>query len=92
MPGSLAADSAAVVSDRIRLRICYTKKSKLRSRVIGVPPAVDFNRLSEMLPVAPVIRDARNRSVTLRSPQNNAVNRSGEVGRFGNGQSLVAAG
>jgi hypothetical protein len=56
--------------DRIRLRICYTRKSKTKSRVIGVPPTVDFNRLSEMLPVAPVVRDARNRSLTQQSPQN----------------------
>jgi hypothetical protein len=54
--------------DRIRLRICYTKKSKTRSRVIGVPPTVDFNQLSEMLPIILVVRDARNRSFTPRSP------------------------
>ena len=59
--------------DRIRLRICYTKNSKTKSRVIGVPPAVDFNRLSEMLPIAPVVRDARNRSITQQSPQNKAL-------------------
>jgi hypothetical protein len=59
--------------DRIRLRICYTKKSKTRSRVIGVPPTVDFNRLSEMLPMVPAVRDARNRSLTQQSPQNKAI-------------------
>lgn len=59
--------------DRIRLRICYTKKSKTRSRVIGVPPTVDFNRLSEMLPIVPVVHDARNRSLTQQSPQNKAL-------------------
>jgi hypothetical protein len=53
---------------RIRLRICYTRKSERKSRVIGVPPTVDFNRLSEMLPVAPVVRDARNRSHMQHSP------------------------
>jgi len=62
--------------DRIRLRICYTKKSKTKSRVIGVPPTVDFNRLSEMLPIAPVVRDARNRSLAKQSPQNKAVNKA----------------
>ncbi|MCA9187326.1 MAG: hypothetical protein KDA99_16975, partial [Planctomycetales bacterium] len=62
--------------DRIRLRICYTSKSKKKSRVIGVPPTVDFNRLSEMLPIAPVVRDARHRSLTQQSPQNHAVNGS----------------
>lgn len=51
--------------DRIRLRICYTKKSKGKSQVVGVPPTVDFNKLTEMLPIAPVVRDARNRSFTL---------------------------
>ena len=49
--------------DRIRLRICYTKKSKTKSRVIGVPPSVDIGKLTEMLPIVPVVRDARNRSL-----------------------------
>lgn len=57
--------------DRIRLRICYTKKAKAKSRVIGIPPTIDFDRLSEMLPITPVVRDARNRSLTQQSPQNN---------------------
>ena len=56
--------------DRIRLRICYTKKSKTKSRAIGVPPTVDFNRLSKMLPITPVVRDARNRSLAKQSPHN----------------------
>jgi len=59
--------------DRIRLRICYTKKSKTKSRAIGVPPTVDFNRLSEMLPMVPVVRDARNRSLMQQRPQNKAL-------------------
>ncbi len=59
--------------DRIRLRICYTKKSEIKTRTIGVPPTVDFNRLSEMLPMAPVVRDARNRSLARQSAQNNAL-------------------
>ena len=50
--------------DRIRLRICYTKKSTTKSRVIGVPSTVDLDLLSEMLPIAPVVRDARDRSFT----------------------------
>ncbi|MFO0943599.1 MAG: hypothetical protein U0930_22920 [Pirellulales bacterium] len=53
--------------NRIRLRICYTKKTKSKSRTIGVPPTVDLIRLSEMLPIAPVVRDARNRSRYQRS-------------------------
>ncbi|MHB8866314.1 MAG: hypothetical protein ACYC6N_28340 [Pirellulaceae bacterium] len=51
--------------DRIRLRICYTKKSKARSRVIGVPPTIDVARLSEMLPLWPVVRDARQRYIAF---------------------------
>lgn len=48
--------------DRVRLRIRYAKELTPRSRVIGVPPQVDFKRLSELLPIAPVVRDARNRT------------------------------
>lgn len=59
--------------DRIRLRICYTKYARTKSLVIGVPPTVDFSRLSEMLPVTPVVRDARNRSITQQYPQNKAL-------------------
>ena len=62
--------------DRVRLRVCYTTNSKTKSKVIGVPPTVDFNRLSEMLPIAPVVRDARNRSFAKQSSHNKAVNRS----------------
>ena len=47
---------------RIRLRISYTKKSKPKSGVLGVPMAIDLNDLSKSLPVAPAIRDVRNRS------------------------------
>ena len=68
--------------DRIRLRICYTKKSKPKSRMIGVPPNVDFSRLSEMLPIVPVVRDARNR--THQKPQNNPMHGSGEGTYFDN--------
>lgn len=56
--------------DRIRLRICYTKKSKGMSLVVGVPPTVDFNKLTKMLPIAPVVRDARSRSHSHQNPQN----------------------
>jgi len=49
-------------NDRIRLRVCYTEKSgNKRSRSIGVPTTVDLTRLSELLPVSPVVRDARTR-------------------------------
>lgn len=47
--------------DRIRLRICYSKTTESKSRVVGVPPTVDFNRLTALLPIAPVVRDARHR-------------------------------
>jgi len=55
--------------DRIRLRICYTRKSKMETLVVGVPPTVDFDCLSELLPVFPVIRDARNFSLTKQTAQ-----------------------
>lgn len=47
---------------RIRLRICYRRKSQPRSRVFGVPPTVDFDRLCDLLPRRPIIRDARRRA------------------------------
>ena len=70
--------------DRIRLRICYTRKTKTKSRVIGVPATVDFNRLCEMLPIAPEVRDARHRLVTQQSPQNNALHTGRGAERFDN--------
>jgi hypothetical protein len=68
--------------DRIRLRICYTKKSKAKSRVIGVPPSVDFNKLSQMLPIMPVVRDARNRRLKQQNPQNQAMHAEHASERF----------
>jgi len=59
--------------DRVRLRIRYTKNSQAKVRVIGVPPTVDFERLSEMLPIIPVIRDARSRRFNRQSPPQNAM-------------------
>jgi len=50
--------------DRIRLRICYTRKLNTKTITIGVPLTVDFNRLSDMLPMFPEVRDARKRSLT----------------------------
>jgi len=52
--------------DRVRLRICFHRKSKTRSRVIGVPPTVNFDRLAEMLPIYPVVYDARHRLFSER--------------------------
>jgi len=52
--------------DRVRLRVCFHKKSKPRSRVIGIPPTVDFDRLAKMLPTYPVVHDARHRLFSER--------------------------
>ena len=53
--------------DHIRLRICYTKKGRKRSRAISVPPTIDFDRMTKMLPISPIVRDARNRSLKRNS-------------------------
>jgi hypothetical protein len=58
--------------DRIRLRICYAKNDHVRSRSIGVPPTVDLDRLIALLPIAPEVRDARNRSLVLASSRGTA--------------------
>lgn len=72
-PKSVTATCLIFHSDnRIRLRICYTKKSKGQSLVVGVPPTVDFNKLIEMLPIPPVVRDARSRSLTHQNSQSQA--------------------
>jgi hypothetical protein len=47
-------------NQRIRLRICYLHKEKCKSLTIGVPPTVDLERLAELLPVWPIVRDARS--------------------------------
>lgn len=65
----IAAYLTVHAGDRIRLRICYTRNDKLKSRVIGVPPTVDLDRLTEFLPVALVVRDARNRFIGLSGPR-----------------------
>jgi hypothetical protein len=77
--------------NRIRLRICYSKKSKRKFRVIGVPPTVDFNRLSELLPIPPVVRDARNRSLTAQKPTEQSVAHGG-AGRAHSGINVVRRG
>jgi hypothetical protein len=59
--------------DRIRLRICYAKDNTVRSRVIGVPSTVDLDRLTALLPIAPEVRDARNRSIVLASSRGTAL-------------------
>jgi len=58
---SVSKTFITVFSDqRIRLRICYHRKSKCRSLAIGVPTTVDLERLAELLPVWPIVRDARS--------------------------------
>ncbi len=48
--------------DRVRLRVVYRRPSgHVRSRVTGVAQKVDLERLSQLLPVAPEIWDARKR-------------------------------
>lgn len=68
--------------EKVRLRIGYTKSLEAKSRVIGVPPTVDFNRLSEMLPISPVVRDARSRSIKQNVPQHHATHVEQVVSRF----------
>jgi hypothetical protein len=62
--------------NRVRLRIHYTRKSKAMSRVIGVPVEVNFQQLSEMLPILPVVRDARSRRLKANKnlSQDNSLN------------------
>jgi hypothetical protein len=48
--------------DRVRLRVTYQRKlGSLRTRTVGVAQKVDLERLSQLLPVAPEIWDARKR-------------------------------
>lgn len=62
-PGTVTGTFLTVhAGNRVRLRVCYTRKSKLRSRVIGIPSTVDLNQLCQLLPIPPVVRDARDRS------------------------------
>lgn len=52
-------------NQRIRLRICYVRRAKRQSLAIGVPPTVDLDRLAELLPVWPIVRDARSRAISI---------------------------
>jgi hypothetical protein len=55
---------------RVRLRICYTCRSKPRSWVTGIPPTVDIQQLLELLPMEPIVRDARARKLgQQKSPE-----------------------
>jgi hypothetical protein len=47
--------------DRIRLRVNYDRKGKMRSRVFGVARKVNLDVLADVLPVYPQVRDARSR-------------------------------
>ena len=48
-------------SDRVRLRVFYIHKDKLRSRTYAVSPKVELAVLSKSLAVYPQIWDARHR-------------------------------
>ncbi len=54
--------------NKIRLRIHYCRKSRRRCCKLGMPPTVDLERLSELLPISPVVRDARTRSFSTQNP------------------------
>jgi hypothetical protein len=41
--------------------------------VIGVPSTVDLDRLTALLPIAPEVRDARNRSIVLARSRGTAL-------------------
>ena len=59
--------------DRIRLRIRHTRYDTVKSRVIGVSSTVDLDRLIALLPIAPEVRDARNRSIVLARSRGTAL-------------------
>ena len=48
--------------DRIRLRIIYLRNGVRRSAAVAVGRKVNLDALCDLLPVAPVIRDARGRA------------------------------
>lgn len=50
--------------NRIRLRITYTWGLNQRTLVLGVSPKVNLRELCEILPVPPIVRDARNRGAS----------------------------
>lgn len=68
--------------EKVRLRICCNKNLTAKSRVIGVPPTVGFNRLSELLPISQVARDARSRRFEQPKPQDNATHVEQTITRF----------
>jgi hypothetical protein len=76
--------------DRIRLRVFYLYKGKLRTRTIGIGRRVDLDSLVVALPVYPDIWDARHRYACLRNAKWNAETNSAlrfdaeSNGRFGN--------
>lgn len=53
--------------DRVRLKIRYRHRSRMRTLVVGIPSTVDLDRLVTMLPVTSQIRDARSRSISFQS-------------------------
>ena len=54
--------------DRIRLRVFYLHKDKVRSRTFGVGRKVKLDELSDALAVYPEVWDVRNRYRRYRNP------------------------
>lgn len=46
---------------KVRLKLCYRRRDRARMIVVGVPPEVDLNALSNLLVAKPAIRHASSR-------------------------------
>ncbi|GAA5505308.1 hypothetical protein [Novipirellula caenicola] len=53
--------------DRIRLKVRYRQRDRLRTLVLGVPSSIDLDQLVALLPISPKIRDARARSISVEN-------------------------
>lgn len=51
--------------DRVRLKLIYQRRGRKRTLTLGVAPSVELNRLVDALPIEPVVRDARSRSIGI---------------------------
>lgn len=58
-----AARITCFADDRVRLRLFYLWRGRLRTRTLGLAAGIDLERLCALLPVEPRIIDARRRSV-----------------------------
>ena len=56
---------AVFAENRIRLRVLYSHYFERRTKTIGVALDVDLDKLIELLPVKPVVLDARKRGRRL---------------------------